>query len=325
MKTGHDPENSDNASRAKAPALLILAAGLARRYGSVKPLAPVGCSGDAIIDFAGRDASLAGFSRIVIVVRRAIYSTIKYHIKRCWPSSLEVTYVLQDAESTLSPNQSVPLGTAHAVLTARPYIEGPFGVVNADDIYGKDSYQLLCTALNGHGVLDDSCHILVGFHLRNTVITDKPVKRAVCSISPTSYLTGISERTVLKSKSGEFLATGGEGPERLEGDEMVSVNMWGFQPSIFPVLERAMDLFNSQHPSSELSAVRQGNGAIADYAELLLPDVVSGDLKDRSKTPVRVLESHDMCIGVTHPDDLELVKRRMRELVAEGVYPEVLW
>jgi hypothetical protein len=303
--------------------LVILAAGLARRYGGIKPLAPVGCNGDAIIDFAGRNASIAGFGKIVVIVRRAIYSTIKYHIRRCWPSSLEVAYVLQDADSTLSPNQSIPLGTAHAVLMAQPYIEGPFGVVNADDIYGTESYQLLHAALsNQNNLSDESCHVLVGFHLSNTVITDKPVKRAVCSVTPANYLSGISERTVLRSKNGEFLASGGEGPEHLDGNEIVSVNMWGFQLSIFPVLERAMKLFYTQNPSSELD---QSNGPVSDYAELLLPDVVSSMLKDESETPIRVLESRDMCIGVTHPDDLELVKRRMRELVAEGVYPEVLW
>ncbi len=312
------------------PALVILAAGLGRRYGGLKPLAPIGARGEAIIDLSVRDAMEAGFESVVMVVRAEIEATLEYHIKRCWPADLHVDLMRQESAampgapgtSIAATTPQMPRGTAQAVLATRAAISAPFGVVNADDLYGAASYQLLYDHLTGgrqaqqpDGRQDPPSHVLVGFKLRNTIVGRGPVKRATCEQDADGYLTAITEQTITVRDDGAFSASNNGATVALKGDELVSVNMWGFLPSIFPVLQEAFDHFSELH---------DGPG-VDSSDELLLPDVVGEMISRPRPERVRILASTGRCIGVTHGADLKAVREQVEDLVAAGVIPDPLW
>ncbi len=327
------------------PVLVILAAGLGRRYGGLKPLAPIGARGEAIIDLSVRDAMEAGFESVLMVVRAEIEATLEYHVKRCWPADLHVELVRQDSPagaptagaSGPAVASSAPRGTAQAVLATRAAVSAPFGVVNADDLYGAASYQLLYDHLSAAGsdkVATSSSsgrgansgagtfggqeapsHALVGFRLRSTIVGQGPVKRATCEQSPEGYLTAITEQTITARGDGTFLASNDRATVELTGDELVSVNMWGFLPSIFPVLQEAFDQFLED----------QGDQGANDTNELLLPDVVGAMVSKPDAERVRILASTGRCIGVTHGADLAAVREQVEDLVAKGIIPDPLW
>ncbi|MDA8400214.1 MAG: NTP transferase domain-containing protein [Actinomycetota bacterium] len=307
--------------KSERPVLVILAAGLGRRYGGLKPLAPIGARGEAIIDLSVRDAIDAGFGSVVLVVRPEIEATLGYHVKRCWPTNLDVELVRQDAARASlaygapgdqgSAGGRAPLGTAPAVLSTRALLDAPFGVVNADDLYGTASYRLLyehlCRAPD-----EVRTHALVGFRLRNTIVGQGPVKRAICEQSEEGFLVAITERTITVAGDGSFCAVTDDSEASLTGDELVSVNMWGFLPSIFSVLQAAFDRFIAA-------------GGERDGRELLLPDVVGEMVADPLGEQVRVLATQGRCIGVTHGADLTAVREEVETLVSQGVIPDPLW
>lgn len=271
---------------------MILAAGHGRRFGGLKQLAPVGPDGEAIMDYTAADALAAGFKRVVLVVREEVESELMAHIEKYWPSELEVVPVLQGPIA----------GTAQAVASVRPAITGPFAVANADDLYGKAAIELLASHL---GRLGDSQHVAIGYRLAETVITDAPVTRGVCETDGEGFLLRVVEQTVTRQPEG-FLGQPLGQPEApghpLSGNEAVSMNLWGFHDSIFEHLEAALEAFDPT------TAPHQPGKP----PEVLLPSVVA-DVLDRGEARVLVAPTSGRCVGITHPDDLPLV----RELVAE--------
>lgn len=285
-----------------APTLVLLAAGMGSRFGGPKQIAPIGPGGSALIDYAARDAVSAGFGRLVLIVRGEILEAVEQHVAEHWPADLRPEYVRQDLEpsavAATAAGRAKPLGTAHALVAAAPLLDGPFGVANADDLYGASAFKLLA----GHLVVDNGGHVLVGYRLANTLLGDRPVNRALCQVGPDGRLTGIVEGAV---KVGEGdgkltwrpIAAGEDEARVMQGDEPVSMNLWGFTPDIVPVLK------------DDFAAFERGGG-IAAGEELFLPNVVGQHL-GAGGLDVSVLVSDDRCLGVTHPDDVPLLQETL--------------
>lgn len=286
----------------------MLAAGMAKRYGGCKPLAPLGVHGEAIIDLTGSDAFAAGFSRIVLVVGPSTSPALRYHVRRTWPAWAD----------TVAAEQPVPLGTAHAVLCARELVgNGPFAVVNADDVYGVAPLRLLAETL-ASGV-----NAMVAFALAETVLTDEPVTRGVCITDAAGKLSGLAERRkVTRHEDGTFTAGDGLEPAQLDGGVLVSMNLWGFQPEIWGLLEEAV---TRAHPeiAPDGSIIDPGQG-FANDDEILLPEVVGEAVRSRSLEVV-LLAGRGRCVGVTHADDLPVARSSLARMVGRGERAEWLW
>ncbi|HEY3940911.1 MAG TPA: NTP transferase domain-containing protein [Acidimicrobiales bacterium] len=287
-------------------ALIVLAAGRARRYGGCKPLAPVGPGGEAVIDLVASDALAAGFDSIVLVIGPHTGPAIRYHVERTWPSAVDVRFEVQDR----------PLGTVDAVLAGTRGIpaDRAIGVANADDLYGPEAM----VALASHLATGRTAESLVGFRLRNAVLGDGPVTRGVCEVDEQGYLVAIAERRgVHATGDGRYLADDGREPTELDGDALVSMNLWGFGPAMREVLRHAM----------------AAAGDVGEEAEVLLPDVVarqlSGSRTDTVDGPGRlafeVLPAAGRCIGVTHPDDLAVVQEQLARAVGRGERDAAPW
>jgi hypothetical protein len=283
---------------------VVLAAGRARRYGGVKPLAPVGPGGEAVIDLLATDALSAGFGTLVLVVGPATGPAIRYHVERTWPAAVDVRFAVQTA----------PRGTVDAALAALPHLAAgaPFGVANADDLYGRAGLALLADHLATEGT-----NSLVGYRLRNAVVGEAPVTRGICQVDNRGTLRAVDERRqVCAAGDGRFLAKDGRSPEELDAEALVSMNLWGFGPEMVPVFQAAM---------AEAATDGQEPGG-----EVLLPEVVGRMLAGEgpgglASAPFRVLQAGGRCIGVTHPDDLALVLADLATQVGRGERPAQLW
>lgn len=245
------------------------------------------------MDYTATDALAAGFDSVVLIVREEVKEELLDHIKEYWSPELEVTPVLQGPIA----------GTAQAVVSAAAAIDGPFGVANADDLYGSAALELLGREVSQ---LDEHTHAAVGYRLADTIITDEVVTRGVCETTDDGYLVRIVEQSVVRQGegfSGKPLGAPKDEPgHRLTGSEVVSMNLWGFHPSVFEALGRAIESFDP------VTAPHQPGKP----PELLLPSVV-GDLVTSGKGRVHVAEASGRCIGITHPDDLELVRSMIAE------------
>lgn len=275
--------------------LVVLAAGRARRYGGVKPLAPIGADSEAVIDLLAGDAVRAGFDRLVLVINPDSGNLIRNHVTSAWPIDVEVEFATQRR----------PLGTVDAVLAARDAADDgtAFAVANADDLYGTDALSVLQAHLAGEGT-----NCLVGYRLDRALVGDLPVTRGVCTVAD-GRLVSIAERRDVRQMDGTFRSEDGEEPEVLEPSTVVSMNLWGFDPRMWEVFESAMDQASEAHEDNEV----------------LLPELVSrivqGERGDDAVREFAVLSTSSRCIGVTHPDDLALVKADIAEQVANGERP----
>jgi hypothetical protein len=278
-----------------SPVLVVLAAGQGRRFGGLKQLAPVGPHGEAVMDYAIHDALGIGFERLVLVVRPDIEPAVRAHLDAVWGRPLPVAYAIQ----AVDPGHGEAPGTAPAVLCARALVgESPFAVVNADDLYGPDPVRLLAGHLGAGG----DAHAMVGFALSHTVWPESgPVSRALCERRHDGTLAGVVEATVSVGPRGaEFAAApiAGGAERDVSGDQLVSMNAWGFRPSLWPLLEWGV------HAG--------GRG------EVLLPEVVAGLVPTMA---VDVLATDARCLSITWPTDLVRLRREVRALIDAGVYP----
>ncbi len=294
------------------PALVVLAAGMARRYGGCKPLAPIGPNGEAVIDLLVSDALASGFGQVVLVLHPETGPAIRYHVEQGWPASVDVAFC----------EQRLPLGTVHAVLAARSAL-GPdrsFAVANADDVYGESAMGLLAAQL-GAGTAE---HALIGYELASTVATDDPVTRGICVVDPDGHLIGLTERRHITRHGPGRPLTSDDGfePTELDGGLPASVNLWGFQPDIWEVFVTAMDASGLDEEALVASVAAGGE---VPKAEVLLPDVVAGMVAKGIGLPVRVLTTDAKLIGVTHAADLPVVSAELARQVAWGIRPARLW
>ncbi len=274
--------------------LVVLAAGRAKRYGGCKPLAPVGPHGEAVIDLVASDALAAGFDTIVLVLGPSTGPAIRYHVEHTWPDAVDVRFV----------TQPVPRGTVDAVLSASDHVgDAPYGVGNADDVYGQEGCALLAEHLRTAG----GSNALVGYRLADAVVGSSPVTRGICKVAGDGTLLGVDERRkVTATADGGFVSEDGREPVVLSPDDRVSMNLWGFTPGFHAMLRAAMD-----------AAVDA-----SEESEVLLPEVVSRSL---ATSPFTVLPARGRCVGVTHPGDLALVQAELNRQVAGGERPARLW
>ena len=295
------------------PTLLVLAAGLGTRYGGLKLTEPVGPSGEALVDYSLYDAHRAGFGRIVFVIRRDIDQRIREAIHARLEKHLAVEFVHQEltdlpAGFRVPAGRTKPWGTTHALLSAAAAIREPFAVINVDDFYGAESYRSLAAHL--HSETPD--YAAIGMVLRNTLSEFGAVARAVCTVDGHGYLQNIVELKNIERVGGHARNTDAEGAEtRLIGDEIVSMNMWGFTPHVFDQLAGHFQRFLEFH-GRELES------------ECFLPNTVNA-LIQSAQARVRVLCCSDHWFGITYREDISIATDKIRHLIEAGYYPRKLW
>jgi len=299
------------------PALLVLAAGIGSRYGGLKQIDPVGPSGESIMDYSIFDAARAGFGKVVFVIRRSIEDPFREAIGNRFEKMMTVEYAFQELDDlpeglSVPEGREKPWGTGHAILVADGVIDEPFAVINADDFYGKAAYKVLAEHLSNARDREKADYCMCGFVLKNTLSDFGYVCRGVCETDSSGNLAGVRELTQIEKENGGATNTDSEGiVEDLTGDEIVSMNMWGFTPSIFSYLRERFAGFLEER-GTELKS------------EFFVPEVVS-DLISEERAIVSVLHSRDLWFGITYQEDKPHVIRSIGDLVKRGVYPEKLF
>ncbi|MDR3741718.1 MAG: NTP transferase domain-containing protein [Terracidiphilus sp.] len=302
-----------SSSASPKPALVVLAAGMGSRYGGLKQIDPVGPSGEAILDYSVYDALRAGFSRVVFVIRRDIEDAFRQSIGSRFERRIAVDYAFQELDDlpagfTVPEGRTKPWGTAHAILAARNAVQSPFAVINADDFYGAEGYRALAAHLTS-GTTD---HAMVGFVLRNTLSEFGSVARGICSVSPEFFLRTVTETFGIAPEGSAVRSVAPDGAITwLTGDEIASMNMWGFQPAVFADLSAYFSDFLTARSTDP-------------KAECYLPAAVTAAIA-AGRARVRVLASNDEWFGVTYREDRPRVIQSLRDLIAAGSYPEKLW
>ncbi len=299
------------------PTLLILAAGMGSRYGGLKQIDPVGPHDERILDYSLYDAIRAGFQKIVFVIRRSFEEAVRNAIGSKLERIVETVYAYQELDSCLNgfplpSDRQKPWGTGHAILVAQDIINQPFAVINADDYYGPNAYRIMKRHLDLTAKNLNSEYAMVGYVLHNTLSEHGNVSRGVCQYNSDLYLSEIVERTGLSVQGGRIVFTNEEGMEQaLTGDEIVSMNLWGFTPDIFGHLQRQFALFLRKEGHKQKS-------------EFYIPSVVNNLVQSGQKR-VRILQTTDRWFGVTYQEDRRFVQSSIRKLIQEKVYPENLW
>lgn len=293
--------------------LLVLAAGMGSRYGGLKQIDPVGPSGETVLDYAVFDALRAGCTRVVFVIRRDFEALFREKVGARYAGRIAVDYVFQSLDQlppgfTVPAGREKPWGTGHAVWCARDAVRENFAVINADDFYGQDSFARLGEFLSGtrHSALGIRHFCMVGFKLANTLSEHGAVSRGLCVTDPAGALVSVAET------HGITRELTGAGPGmRFTGDEIVSLNCWGFTPALFAGLDVHFREFLDAH----------GGEA---KAEFYLPGCVS-TMIGRGSAAVRVLPTESSWFGITYRDDKPRVEAAIAALVHDGKYPARLW
>lgn len=292
-----------------SPTLLILAAGMGSRYGGLKQIDAVGPSGETILDFSVYDALRAGFGQIVFVIRRDIEDAFRQSIGARFEQRVPVKYVFQEIDDlppgfTVPVGRTKPWGTTQAVLAAAETIHKPFAVINADDFYGPESFR----SLSGHLQIESSDYAMIGFILSNTLSEFGSVARGICKVDENGCLKSVVEMTSIAREGAEIKA--GDGV-RLSGNELVSMNMWGFTPRVFDQLRAYFESFLDAN-------------SLDQRAECYLPNAVNSLIQSR-ESRVRVLPTIETWFGVTYREDRPRVMESIGRLVQSGSYPDRLW
>lgn len=275
-------------------ALVIMAAGMGSRFGGLKQMAPLGPSGQVIIDYSVYDAVAAGFDKVVLIIKKENEADFREVVGRRIERLTDVAYVFQSPDALpaghrVPEGRVKPWGTGHAVLCAKDAVDTPFAVINADDYYGAASYRLIHEQL-----VTDSPDSMVGFALGNTLTESGTVSRGICTVRD-GYLCGVVEHTALDKNSGVPL------------DTIVSMNLWGFGTDIFGALEEGFAHFLDTMPDPMKS-------------EFYLPSVVDGLIREKGAR-FRVLTTPERWYGVTYREDAEGVRAAIARMTAEGRYP----
>ncbi len=297
------------------PTLLVLAAGMGSRYGGNKQLDGVGPGGQTIIDYSIFDAVRTGFGKILFVIRRDIEEQFINTFVKPLSGKVDIDYVFQELEDLpagLKPSQerTKPWGTSHAILVARDKINEPFGVINSDDYYGVDSFRILHDFLVNDS--DPVNYCIVGYGMKNTLSDHGHVNRGVCRIDNENMLVNIVETRKIEKRNDRIFAPGPDGSELIfTGDETVSMNLWGFKPSVFTFLEEEFINFierNKDNPSSELD----------------IPTSMDVYIK-KGHLSIKILHTNAKWFGVTYREDRPYVVENLEQMTRGGIYPYVLW
>ncbi len=303
----------------KRTTLVIMAAGLGSRFGSgIKQLEPFGPNGEIIMDYSIHDALEAGFDRIVFIIRKSLEKDFREIIGNRIEKIADVAYAFQEIDNlpdgfTVPEGRVKPWGTGQAILSCKDLVDSPFVVINADDYYGKEAFVKLHDFLVTASPLQDKLNFcMAGFILGNTLSDNGSVTRGICHVDRENHLLDVKEtHDIYKLETGAGVPDGAGGYRTVDTASNVSMNMWGFTPEIFAILEDGFKDFLS----------RSGGELTSEY---LLPTIVDS-LIASGKAQVTMLETQDKWFGVTYKEDKETVVNSFRELIAAGVYPERLY
>ena len=300
------------------PILVVMAAGMGSRYGGLKQIDPVGPSGEAILDYSLYDARRAGFETVVFIIKHEIEDAFKEAVgARALRAGFEVRYAYQQLDKlpegfTVPEGRVKPWGTAHAILVAEEAIgNAPFAVINADDYYGPQGFQLVYDYLSTHADGDRCAWAMVGFLLGNTVSANGSVSRGVCVTDESRNLVSVTERTCIAPYAGgiHYSEDGGESWTDLDENSVVSMNLWGFTPDYVQKAKAGFAAFLQENlPVNPLKC------------EYYLPSVVTAALQ-QGKAEVRVLTSTDKWHGITYREDKPELVAALQQMSAQGLYP----
>lgn len=296
------------------PTLLVLAAGMGSRYGGNKQIDGFGPNGETILEYSIFDAIRAGFGKVVLIVREEILQTAKDLLLPKLDGKIEVDFVLQSLQSFVpeefqNPDRVKPYGTAHAVLCAKDAIAEPFAVINADDFYGKEAFEVLGKFLT-NGV-QPNLHAMVGYAIQNVLSSYGTVSRGVCSMNGANQLIGMIERTSI-AREGDKIISRGEGEElEIAENTPVSMNFWGFHQAVFSDIEAMWHEFLPANKENLKS-------------EFYIP-TVANNLIQAGKAAFEILPGGKTWFGVTYTEDKPIVIEALKQMHASGEYPERLW
>lgn len=304
----------------REPVLVVMAAGMGSRYGGLKQIDPIDKQGHIIMDFSIYDAVKAGFKKVVFIIKKANEKDFREAIGERLSKHIQVSYVFQELEQIpqgiqVPEGRVKPWGTGHAILSCMETVDAPFAVINADDYYGAHAFQVIYDYLTTHADDEKYRYTMVGYIVENTLTDNGHVARGVCVTDEEGYLMGIHERTHIEKRDGETAYTEDEGRTWVTIPEgsTVSMNMWGFTPSILKELQDRFPGFLEENLKT--------NPMKCEY---FLPTVV-GELLAEEKATVEVLKSPDKWYGVTYKEDKPFVVAAIQQLKDSGLYPEKLW
>lgn len=287
------------------PTLLILAAGMASRYGSMKQIQSFGPGGETIMDYSIYDAIRAGYKKVVFIIRKEFKQDFADIFEPRLKGKIEIDYVYQE----VAEGRTKPWGTAQAILCAKDAIKEPFAVINADDFYGRDafekSYKFLTTDVKS------DVYSIIGYELLKTLSDNGTVNRGVCQVDGNGNLSAIAERLNIQQKDGKIQTDDNLEPKELPLDSSVSMNFWCFDPAVFTYTENMF---------KEFAAANSGN----PKAEFFIPLVADQFIQDKAGV-IKVIPTSSKWFGVTYKEDAPEVKEALETLVAAGEYPPALW
>ncbi len=299
----------------KKPTLLILAAGMGSRYGGLKQIEPVGPNGETILEYSVYDAIRAGFGKVVFVIRESFAKDFKGRFESKLAGKIDIEYVYQETnilpEGFLLPeNREKPWGTGHAVLMARDVIHEPFAAINADDFYGAEAYKVIADFLTKS--VTENTYSMIGYQLDKTLSDFGSVSRGICETDQNNLLTKITETHKIRKEGDKIICDSeNEGTIEMTGEETVSMNFWGFHPSVFNNIENQFIDFLKTSINIPKS-------------EFYIPFVVFEMIRS-GQTKVEVLKADSPWFGVTYQEDKPFVIDQIQKLTDQGVYPAKLW
>ncbi|MCH7401393.1 sugar phosphate nucleotidyltransferase [Belliella kenyensis] len=296
------------------PTLLVLAAGMGSRYGGNKQIDGFGPNGETILEYSIYDAIRAGFGKVVFIVREEILELAKEKFLPKIEGKIDAEFVLQSITSFVpkefqNPDRIKPYGTAHAVLCAKEAVKEPFAVINADDFYGKEAFEILSKFLQS-GV-QPNLHAMVGYAIQNVLSENGTVSRGVCTTNASNQLIGMVERTSIAREDGKIIARGNDEAIEIAENTPVSMNFWGFHPAIFNDIESMWLEFLPKNKDNIKS-------------EFFIP-LVANNLIESGRAAVEILEGGKTWFGVTYTEDKPVVITSLKSLHESGEYPESLW
>ena len=296
------------------PTLLILAAGMASRYGSMKQIQSFGPSGETIMDYSIYDAIRAGFGKVVFIIRKDFADDFKEIFEPKLKGKIATEYVYQEMDAflpdvTVPAERTKPWGTAHAVLCAKDAIKEPFAVINADDFYGKDSFEKAVTFLNNE--CNEHTYSIIGYELAKTLSEHGTVSRGVCEVDENNNLVSIKERTKIYKEGDKIVYEENDTKYEVPFDSSVSMNFWCFPPTMFAATEKQFHEF-----------VKANYADIK--AEFFIPILGDYFVQNQHGT-IKVIPTSAQWFGVTYKEDAPIVKASVEKLVADGEYPSSLW
>lgn len=296
------------------PTLLILAAGMASRYGSMKQTEGFGPSGETIMDYSIFDSIRAGFGKVVFIIRKDFAENFKAQFDAKLKGKIEVEYVFQEGDMFVDPadnppDRTKPWGTGHAVLCAKDVIREPFAVINADDFYGADAFVKAADFLNTQ--CNEKLHSIIGYQLQKTLSDHGTVSRGVCKVDASDNLVEIKERTKIYQEGEKIIYEENDQKIEVPADSRVSMNFWCFDPSVFTLIEKLFRVF----PKENKDNIK---------AEFFIP-IIGDYFIANEGGAIKVIPTSSQWFGVTYKEDAPGVKKSLDALIEGGAYPDNLW